>query len=117
MTIDKILPEIYSFFDFTRHGCITARKKGLNSYTTHIGGEIPDSHPLPYNVYNLVSEHLTKYPDDVAVLVSMIEEELQKPVYEAASYEITPTSYIFKKSKLSRKRSLPQVNVSIKLNP
>ncbi|MBE5965058.1 MAG: hypothetical protein IKL73_00085 [Lachnospiraceae bacterium] len=116
MSINRILPEIYSFFDFTRHGCITSRKKGIYTYTTHIGGEIPELHPLPYNVYTVVSEHLQKYPQDIEVLISLIEEELQKPVYEVESFEITPTTYTYKKSKLSRKQHLPQINVTIQLN-
>lgn len=114
MTLEGILPEIYTFLDFTNHECRMAKKKGLTGYSTHIGGEIPAEHPMPYNVYLPVSEYLKKHPEEIDSLIDFLNEELTKPLFNYKKVTFNKASFTFKKSFLSKKQVLPYVTVDIK---
>lgn len=115
MVLEAILPEIYTFLDFTHHECRMARKKGLTKYSTHIGGEVPSEHPMPYNVYLPVSEYLKKHPADIDVLISYLTEEFEKPLYDYKKVTFSKSTYSYKKNALSKKVELPYVNVNIEM--
>lgn len=112
MILDPILPEIYTFLDFARHDVFTCRKKGLKSYTTHLGGEIAKEHPMPYNVYVTVREYLYRTPQAVNEVVNYINDELSKRNNNFASVEVTSSKVNIKKS-FGRNKSYPQINVTV----
>ena len=60
MKLESILPEIYTFIDFAKHEYYKAQRRGEHSYSAHLGGFIPDDHPMPYNVYIPIREYLKK---------------------------------------------------------
>lgn len=112
MRMDAILPEVYTFIDFTTHGVFTARKKKEHEYSTHLGGNIPDEHPMPYNVYVPVREFLSKYPDQIEELIKYLETEFNKPSYEFEKVEITSSKCPVKR-KFHRTKEYPQINVKL----
>lgn len=115
MLLEAILPEIYTFIDFTSHECRMARKKGLNRVTTHIGGEVPSEHPMPYNVYLPVSEYLKKNPADIDNLINYLKEEFAKSKYDYRKVNFSKGTFTYKKGTFSKKIELPYVNVTIEL--
>ncbi len=115
MVLEAILPEIYTFIDFATHECQMARKKGIDKVTTHIGGEIPEIHPMPYNVYFPVSEYLKKNPADIDTLIEFLGEEFKKEKYDYKKITFLKSTYTYKKGAFGKKQELPFVNVTIEL--
>lgn len=112
MRLDAILPEVYTFIDFTKHGCFTASKKGEREYITHLAGDIPAEHPMPYNVYVPIREFLYRNPDQIDVLIKYLEEEFSKKTYEFKNVEITAGKCSIKR-KFHRTKEYPQINVKL----
>ncbi len=112
MNLDPILPEIYTFIDFTKHGCFTAVKKGLHEYTTHLGGGIPEEHPMPYNVYVPVREFLYKNPEQIDELVKYLTDEFSSKNYKFTDVNVTAGKCIIKR-RFHRSREYPQINVKL----
>ncbi len=112
MILDPILPEIYTFLDFARHDILTCRKKGLKSYTTHLGGEIAREHPMPYNVYVPVREYLDRTPQAIKETINYLNDELSKNSNNFTSVEVTSSKINVKKA-FGRSRSYPQINVTV----
>lgn len=112
MILDPILPEIYTFIDFTKHGCFSSKKRGENSYSTHLGGDIPTEHPMPYNVYVPIRKFLSEEPDAIEVIIKYLEDEFKKPNYDFKNIDITSSKCSIKKS-LGRSKNYPQINVTL----
>jgi hypothetical protein len=112
MRLDAILPEVYTFIDFTNHGCFTARKKQQHEYITHLAGDIPSEHPMPYNVYVPVREFLQKNPDQIDELVKYLEDEFKKQSYEFKKVEVTAGKCSIKR-RFHRTKEFPQINVRL----
>lgn len=112
MLLDPILPEIYTFLDFARHDIQTCRKKGLTSYSTHLGGEIEKEHPMPYNVYVPVREFLQRTPGAVDATVQYLYDEFNKLGYGLSSVDIT-TSCVSIRKAFGRTANLPQINITV----
>lgn len=112
MILDPILPEIYTYIDFTKHGCFTAKKKGESSYTAHLGGDVPADHPMPYNVYSKIREHLESKPDAIEVIIEYLEAEFTKPSYNFKSVSVTSSICHIKKS-FGRSKDFPQIDVTL----
>lgn len=112
MILDPILPEIYTFLDFTRHGVFTNKKKGLNTFSAHLGGDIPKEHPMPYNVYVPVREYLADNKRAIDAVIAYLNEEFQKASYNFSSVKIVPAKITIKKS-LGRSHEYPQINVTL----
>lgn len=110
MILDPILPEIYTFIDFSKHGCFTAKKKSHNTYSAHLGGDVPTDHPMPYNVYVRIREFLETRPDAIEVTINYLEEEFKKPSYSFKSVEITSSKCSVKRS-FGRSKEYPQIDV------
>lgn len=112
MILDPILPEIYTFIDFTKHGCFTAKKKSQNTYSAHLGGDVPKDHPMPYNVYVRIREFLELKPESIEVIINYLEEEFNKPSYNFKSVTVTPSKCSIKKS-FGRSKDFPQIDVTL----
>jgi len=115
MSLDSILPEIYTFLDFTNHECRMAKRKNINKVTTHIGGLVPSVHPMPYNVYLPVSEFLKKNPKAIDSLVNYLREEFSNSKYDYKQVDISKSTCQYKKNTFSKKVDLPYVIVNIEL--
>ena len=113
MVLEAILPEIYTFIDFASHECEFARRKGINKVTTHIGGEIPEIHPMPYNVYLPVSEYLKKNPSEIDKLIAFLDDEFKKSKYGYKKVLFNKSTYTYKKGTFAKKQELPYVDVTI----
>ncbi|MCR5215663.1 MAG: hypothetical protein K6C69_01880 [Lachnospiraceae bacterium] len=107
----NILPEIYTFIDFTTHEYYKASRKGEHTYTTHLGGEMPENHPMPYNVYVVVREYLRKHPQEVSNVISILRSELGKTGYSFSNILIEEATYVEKKGLF--KKQYPQINVTL----
>lgn len=112
MILDPILPEISTFIDFTTHGCFTAKKKGMHSYSTHLAGEIPTEHPMPYNVYVPIREFLQNNPDAKDAVIKFLDDEFHKEKYDFININIEATVYCIKKS-FGRNKNYPQIDVTL----
>lgn len=112
MILDPILPEIYTFLDFTTHGCFTNKKKGLNSYSTHLAGDIPTEHPMPYNVYVPIREFLLNNKEAQEAIINYLTEEFEKPKYDFKNFKITASTCSIHRS-FGRSKSYPQINVEL----
>lgn len=112
MRLDEILPEIYTFIDFTKHGINTAHRKGGKEFITHLAGEIPSEHPMPYNVYVPIREFLAKNPDQVEVLIHYLEDEFKGKSYSFKKIEITESKCSVKR-KFHRTKEYPQIDVKL----
>ena len=112
MILDPILPEIYTFIDFTKHGCFIAKKNGENAFSSHLGGDIPDKHPMPYNVYVPIREFLTDEPAAIEVIIKYLETEFNKSNYDFKDINITSSTCSIKKS-LGRTKNYPQIDVTL----
>lgn len=112
MILDPILPEIYTFIDFAKHGCFTAKKRGQNSFSAHLGGDIPAEHPMPYNVYIPIREFLTDQPDAIEILIKYLETEFHKANYDFKDINIASSTCSIKKS-FGRKKNYPQIDVTL----
>lgn len=110
MILDTILPEVYTFIDFTKHDCFTAKKKGEHSLKTHLAGLIPEEHPLPYNVYVPVREFLEKNPEQVEILIDYLTEEFNSKNYDFKNVKITVSKCTVKR-RFHRKKEYPQIDV------
>ena len=111
MVLEAILPEVYTFIDFASHECEFARRKGINTVKTHIGGEIPEIHPMPYNVYLPVSEYLKKNPSEVDTLIKFLDQEFKKSKYGYKKVEFKKETYTYKKNTFGKKTDLPYIDV------
>lgn len=112
MILDPILPEIYTFIDFAKHGCFSEKKIGNNTYTAHLGGDVPKIHPMPYNVYSRIREYLFEKPEAVEATVAYLENEFKKGTYDFKSISVTSSTCIIKKS-FGRSREFPQIDVTL----
>ena len=112
MIIDEIKPEIYTFIDFTKHGYEMGKRRGLHSLSSHLGGEIPQDHPLPYYVYSKVRDFLIKNPKAIDEIKECIREELEHPSNGFKKVDIEVGHYIEKKG-LFKKIDYPQINVTV----
>lgn len=112
MILDPILPEISTFIDFTTHGCFTAKKKGYQSYTTHLAGEIPAEHPMPYNVYVPIREFLHNNQAAQDALIQYLDEEFHKDKYDFKRVKIETSVYSHRKT-FGRSKNYPQIDVTL----
>lgn len=112
MYFDAILPEIYTFIEFTIHGYITANKKGEHEYLTHLAGDIPAEHPMPYNVYVLVREFLAKNNDQIEDVVEFLKDEFSQKKYDFKKVEVSAGKCTIKQ-KFRRSKEYPQINVKL----
>lgn len=114
MSINAILPEVYTFLDFTRHALRTARKKGQNSYSAHLAGEVPEItlYSMPYNVYVPIREYLYDNKGATEELIEWLENELMKPDYALKKVTIKESKVSVKRS-FGRVRSYPQIDVTM----
>lgn len=112
MILDPILPEIATFIDFTTHNCYSAKKKGYNSYSTHLAGDIPKEHPMPYNVYVILREYLEQHSDAVDELVKYLKAEFEGNKYDFTSVKVDTSIFSHKKS-FGRTKEYPQIDVTL----
>lgn len=112
MIIDEIKPEIYTFIDYTKHGYEMSKRKGLHALSSHLGGEIPKEHPMPYNVYVKVRKFLLKNPKAVDAVKEYLKEELEHPSNGFKKVSIELEHYIERKN-IFKKINYPQINVTV----
>lgn len=113
MSLLPIQPEIYTFLDFTRRTCDLIKRRGGSSHHTHIGGEIPEKNPMPYNVHIKIRDYLKQNPEAVAELEEYLKNELTMPKYDFTNIEITPSTYTLKKNFFSRTTEYSKIDVSL----
>ncbi|MGN0160180.1 MAG: hypothetical protein ACI4AQ_02195 [Lachnospiraceae bacterium] len=111
MRLEAILPEIYTFIDFTTHEYYKAKRKGEHSFSTHLGGEMPEEHPMPYNVYIPVRDYLKRNPEEIDEVIDYLSEEFNKKEYSFKSVSVTENEYIERKGIF--KKCYPQIDVTL----
>lgn len=111
MKLEAILPEIYTFIDFTTHEYYKALRKGEHTLSTHLGGGIPEEKPMPYNVYIPVREYLKKNPDEIDELIDYLYAEFRKKEYSFKNVEIIENFHVEKKGLF--KKEYPQIDVTL----
>lgn len=111
MRLEAILPEIYTFIDFTKHEYYKAQRRGEHTYTTHLAGGIPEDHPMPYNVYIPVRDYLKRNPEDIEDVIDYLSEEFKKKDYAFKNVEVKETEYVERKGIF--KKRYPQIDVTL----
>lgn len=111
MKLEAILPEIYTFIDFTTHEYYKAQRRGEHSFSTHLGGGIPQDHPMPYNVYIPVRDYLKRNPEEIEDVIRYLTEEFSKKEYSFKNINVTENEYTERKGLF--KKSYPQIDVSL----
>ena len=112
MILDPILPEIYTFIDFTKHTCFIAKKHGNSSISTHLAGDIPKEHPMPYNVYVPIREFLLADPKATDALIEYLENEFKRNTYDFTKITVKSSTCHIKKS-FGRSKEYPQIDVKL----
>lgn len=111
MILEAILPEVYTFVDFAQHEFYKAERRGEHIYTTHLGGYIPEEHPMPYNVYIPIRDYLKKNPEDIQELIDYLYAEFRSKKYHFTNVTISESTYVEKKGLFKKK--YPQIDVTL----
>ena len=111
MKLEAILPEIYTVIDFAKHEYYKAQRRGEHIYTSHLGGGIPDNHPMPYNVYIPVRDYLKKNPEEIDNIIDYLYDEFNKKEYSFKNVSVSESTYTERKGLF--KKEYPQIDVTL----